>query len=356
MSSLEDFLVRPIARSDLDLLLELASSLGPGMTTLPADRQFLDAKIDRSIGSFIGKSALADSEYVLVLEDLPSGRVVGTAGVYPRIGAQHGFFSYKRIRLLHRSSEIDVTANVELLAVANDYTDATEVGGLAIHPGLKGTGAGRMLARSRYLLIATDQDRFSPTVMAEMRGWQDRDGRSPFWEAVGGRFFNMDFASADRLSAVAGAKFIADLLPKHPVYVSLLPEDARQAIGRPHPDSAPAMAMLGQEGFRYDGYVDVFDAGPQVHVERDGIATLRNSRSGAPAGLASDDRTEPMLVCTDEFASFRMICAAARVEGDRISLDPSSERRLGCPGAKVRAVAAATPRQETLADAPAVSN
>lgn len=350
MTSLENIVVRPIAESDLETLFELAASLGPGMTTLPADRQFLDAKIQRSIGSFQGQAAATDREYVLVLEDMASGRVLGTAGVYPRIGSQHGFFSYKLIRLLHRSSEIDVTANVELLAVSNDYTDATEVGGLAIHPSLKKTGVGRMLARSRYLLIATDPNRFSPIVIAEMRGWQNEQRRSPFWDAVGGKFFNMDFAAADRLSAVAGAKFIADLLPKHPIYVSLLPEEARSAIGRPHPSSAPAMAMLGQEGFRYEGYVDVFDAGPQVHVERDSIETLRNSRTGTVSIRAGDDETVPMLVCRDDFARFRMVYAAhGRFDADLIRLDRNAEQALDASGGTVRAIAA-TRGQETLAE------
>jgi len=355
MTSLKNFAVRPIAESDLETLFELAISLGPGMTTLPADRNFLDAKIQRSITSFSDRTEAADREYVLVLEDMASGRVLGTAGVYPRIGAQHGFFSYKRLRLLHRSSEIDVTANVELLAVSNDYTDATEVGGLAIHPDLKRTGVGRMLARSRYLLIATDPDRFSPTVMAEMRGWQNEEKRSPFWDAVGGKFFNMDFPAADRLSAVAGAKFIADLLPKHSIYVSLLPEDARSAIGRPHSSSAPAMAMLGQEGFRYEGYVDVFDAGPQVHVERDSIGTVRDSRTGKTAGLADHDETMPMLVCTTDFARFRMIyTATGRFECGLIRLDYEAERALDSSDGTARAVGAARV-QETLADVASLS-
>ena len=36
--------------------------------------------------------------------------------------------------------------------------------------------------------------------------------------------------------------------------------------------------LLLKEGFRYEGYVDVFDAGPQVQAHPGEIATVRNSR------------------------------------------------------------------------------
>ena len=60
-------------------------------------------------------------------------------------------------------------------------------------------------------------------------------------------------------------------MPRHPVYMNLLPQDARDAIGAVHADTLPARTMLEQEGFRYEGYVDIFDAGPTVECFRDNI-------------------------------------------------------------------------------------
>jgi arginine N-succinyltransferase len=56
---------------------------------------------------------------------------------------------------------------------------------------------------------------------------------------------------------------VAELMPRHPVYVNLLPE-RRAAIGEVHDDTQPARVLLEQEGFRYEGYVDIFDAGPTL--------------------------------------------------------------------------------------------
>lgn len=41
--------VRPIETRDLTGLVDLAESLGPGMTTLPADRTALADKVERSV-------------------------------------------------------------------------------------------------------------------------------------------------------------------------------------------------------------------------------------------------------------------------------------------------------------------
>lgn len=337
-----DWVVRPVRRRDGDALFRLALAMGPGMTTFPADREALAAKAEASVASFEGRAAPAAAQYLLVLEDLGSGELLGTAALYARVGEPFGFFSYKRIRMVQRSQALDVSCQAELLTLANDYTGTTEVGTLTVRPDLKGSGAGRLLARSRYMLIATRPDLFAPIVMAEMRGWQYADGASPFWDAVGAQFFSMDFVTADRLSAVRGAGFIAELLPQHPIYIDLLPAAARAVIGKPHQSSAPAMAMLRREGFRHEGYVDVFDAGPQMHVERDAIATVRDSFPAAASlrQTRGDAATPLHLVAVDDLAAFRVTAVPAAPDGDRIALPPTAFAALGvAAGSPVRACA-----------------
>ena len=45
----------------------------------------------------------------------------------------------------------------------------------------------------------------------------------------------MSFQEADEFNAIHGNQFIADLMPKHPIYTAMLPESARAVIGLPHP-------------------------------------------------------------------------------------------------------------------------
>jgi arginine N-succinyltransferase len=329
------WLIRPARLGDIGPLVALARALGSGMTTLPADADTIARKVANSIATF-GDAPCDDLQYILVLEERSTGRVLGLSGVYPRIGDAHGFFSYKLTRLVQRSLDLNRRYEIELLTLSNDYTGATEIGTLAVLPELRGTSAGRFLARARYMLIGAFPDRFAPQVMAEMRGWQDGAGRSPFWEAIGARFFGMSFEEADHLSAVEGAGFIADLMPKQPIYTALLPEGARAAIGRAHELSARAMTMLMDEDFRYEAHVDVFDGGPQVHAMRDRIRTIQDTRL---LGLTTGIGTERLLVSNRDLAAFRVVEVDGSVDGGEVRLAEEALSALALTVGEVARVA-----------------
>src|SRR3546814_14367205 len=59
---------------------------------------------------------------------------------------------------------------------------------------------------------------------------------------------------ADEFNAVNGNQFIADLMPKTPIYTAMLTDSARSVIGMPHPNGRAAMRMLETEGFTNPGY------------------------------------------------------------------------------------------------------
>ncbi|HET7085459.1 MAG TPA: arginine N-succinyltransferase [Rhizomicrobium sp.] len=320
-------LVRPAAAHDLPQMIALIQSLGSGMTTMPSDATALAAKIERSERSFAGQ-AKSDLQYVLVLED-DTGLLLGTSAVYPRIGDSHGFFSYKLTRLVQRSKLLERRTDLELLTLNNDYTGATEVGSLAVAPSQRGTGAGRLMARARYMLIAAFPHLFAETVIAEMRGWQDENSHSPFWDAIGARFFDLPFEEADRLSAVEGVGFIAELMPKHPIYTALLPDAARAAIGKPHRESAKAMAMLLAEDFRYDGHVDVFDGGPQLNIARDKIRTVKDSHPARIGKTGPERLAAPLLLTNAMLEHFRVVETEGRVEDGVAILNDQTQRALG---------------------------
>ncbi len=269
--------VRMARADDLEQLVELSTLTGGGLTNLPNDRVALERKIEWSIRSCSSDISQAVNEfYLFVFEEEASGKILGTASIYSRLGAEWPFYSYKLNTLTHFSRSADRHFSTQVLTLVNDFDGASEVGGLFLHPEARSGGFGRLLAKSRYLFIARHRARFADILVAELRGWVEA-GRSPFWDAVGRKFFNSEFHDADFHNATMGNQFIADLMPKLPVYTTLLPEDARAAIGRPHADSVPAMAMLQNEGFFYNGYVDIFDAGPTLHARTDLVRSIADS-------------------------------------------------------------------------------
>ena len=82
--------VRPGRPDDLDAMFALALQTGGGFTNLPPDRAALAHRLERSAACFAGH-APAGAAFILVLEALDSGRVVGTANLFPQIGAEWPF-------------------------------------------------------------------------------------------------------------------------------------------------------------------------------------------------------------------------------------------------------------------------
>ncbi|HSU45097.1 MAG TPA: arginine N-succinyltransferase, partial [Casimicrobiaceae bacterium] len=55
------FVIRPIAREDLPAVLALSERTGSGLTTLPANRERLLERIERSLASFDKVAARQDA-------------------------------------------------------------------------------------------------------------------------------------------------------------------------------------------------------------------------------------------------------------------------------------------------------
>ena len=177
-----------------------------------------------------------------------------------------------------------------VLNLVNDFTGTTEIGSLFLLPDYRVDGIGKFLSRSRFLLLADFPERFDEVVFAEMRGWLDKDDNSPFWEHLGRKFFNLTFQEADYISATDGYQFISDLMPKFPVYLDLLPQEAQNVVGIPHDAAAGAFHILKKEGFSYSGYIDIFDAGPSIQTPLTQIKTVAESEMMQLSEIVDDQK------------------------------------------------------------------
>ena len=322
------FVVRPATRADLPHLYEMAKLTGGGFTNLPPDRKALTAKLDRSDAAFARDAdTIADEAFVLVLENITTGEVRGTCQLFTQVGQRHPFYSYRLGTLTQHSRELERTFRAEMLSLTTDLEGSSEVGGLFLHPGERAGGLGLLLARSRYLFIRAHRARFGERILAELRGVIDEGGGSPFWDGLAGRFFGMSFQKADEFNAVNGHQFIADLMPKHPIYTAMLSEGARAAIGKPHPSGRAAMRMLENEGFAFENYVDIFDGGPTMTARTDQVRSIREAID-ATVVTVDRDRGEEMLVASGRLRDFRCTFATARPVGDGVVIDPDAASAL----------------------------
>ncbi len=329
----EQLLIRPASLDDLDQLLELSDIVGSGMTSMPSDRQSWIDKIERSILDFNRPEALRNGDiYFMVMEDVAQQKIAGSGAVYAGIGVERPFYSYKLSTITSSSEKLDLTVHTRILNLVNDFTGATEIGSLFVRPEYRRDGIGKFLSRSRFLMLADFSERFDERVFAEIRGWLDDDTHSPFWDSLGHKFFGLSFQKADFISAVDGFQFISDLMPKYPVYVDILSQEAQNTIGRPHDDAAGAMKILNGEGFRYTGYVDIFDAGPTLSTQLDQIKSVSDSQQSVVAKVIDDDQlvdADSYIISNVRLPDYRMTRSTIRVnQQGEVTVGTSAARAL----------------------------
>jgi arginine N-succinyltransferase len=250
------------------------------------------------------------------------------------------FYSYHLSTLTQSSPELGKTFRNQMLTLTTDLEGSSEVGGLFLHPASRAGGWGALLARSRYLFMRQHRARFGDRTLAELRGMMDDAGNSPFWDALAGRFFGMSFPEADQFNAMHGTKFIADLMPRTPIYVAMLAETAKPVIGQPHSSGRAALRMLEEEGFVFDRYIDIFDGGPTVTAPTDRIRTVREAVTETIAEIGDGGR-QRMLLAAGKFKDFAACCASVKRSSRKgLCIDRKAADLLGVEvGDEVLAVA-----------------
>jgi arginine N-succinyltransferase len=338
-------LVRAIRQDDLDALLGLAHQAGGGMTTLKPDRNALAERIAIACASFAEQNDVKARDYMFVMEDTDKQILVGVCAIKSSVGHDEPFYNYRLGLLVHCSKELGILSPMDTLYLSNDLTGSAELCSLFLHPDYRSGSNGRLLSKCRMLFIAQFPQLFSQRLIAEMRGYLRDDGTPPFWDHLGQHFFKMDFDRADGLSGPGHKAFIAELMPRLPVYVAYLPQEAQDVIGMTHVDTTPARRLLEQEGLHYEGYVDIFDAGPVLQARVSELRAVRESGIELAVDGAAPPGSVPLLVSNTELASFRALIADGVAGQGQLPLGGEHLRMLGLQaGAPVRAMTLNPPK------------
>lgn len=270
------YLLRSVQLSDLADLHNLSSLVN--FINLPSDESQIEQLIKRSLRSFTSPlKRLEDNYYMFVVENLANNSVVGCSLIHAQHGSAkepHYFLKvgqeYKYSKSLNTGF---VHGTLKLGVETNGYT---ELGALLLHPDHRANGhkVGKQISFIRFLYMAAHTDYFKEMVHAELMPPLDDDGNSPLWEAIGRRFLNMDYLEADLISR-KNKEFILSLYPSNNIYQTLLPAEARLAIGKVAPDTEPVKKMLEEIGFYYTQEVDPFDGGPHYRCPLKDILLIK---------------------------------------------------------------------------------
>ena len=291
--------VRPGRLADLDALQQMARTAQPVLHSLPHDRHALEARVALSEDSFRGEADFPGEEfYLFVLEDSATGKLLGTASIVAAAGYSEPFYVFRNDALIHASRELHVNRKIHALTMSHELTGKSRLAGFYIEPGLRGDAAAHLLSRARMMYIAANRKRFTNEIFSLLLGVTDDTGVSPFWEAVGRKFFGRNFADIEVQSGGRSNTFIAEVMPSYPIYVPLLPEAAQRVLGEPDEHALLAYEIHLDEGFETDRYVDIFDAGPVLTAQVERIASVRRNetRTVQTAGELLEAVTPPGAV------------------------------------------------------------
>jgi arginine N-succinyltransferase len=335
-----ELLFRAAVPGDLDAFERMAAASATGITTLPADRALLLEKLERSAQAAASADSSSGEEiYLFVVEDLaaPGGpRVVGSSGIAASAGFADRFYSYRNEMIVHASAALGVSNRTHTLHLCHDLTGYTLLTSFYIEPAYANTLAPQLLSRARLLFIAEFADRFSDRIAAESPGLSDDAGRCPFWDAVGRRFFAMDYPQIERLTGGRSKAFIAELMPHSPIYVPLLPEAAQWAIGQLHPVGELPFSILLDEGFDTETYVDIFDGGPTVDARVALLKTVARSHHATVASAPADVNVPPhahwYLVSNTQRGAFAAVMRRLADPQAKVALDARTHQQLACNG------------------------
>ncbi|MCE0495858.1 arginine N-succinyltransferase [Vibrio salinus] len=274
-------ILRPAKLSDINQIERLADESGTLVCTLPAIRELLVKKIEKSIHSF-EQDILSPGEefYLFVLEEIDSGQILGTGAVNALAGFHDPFYSFRNDTMIHSSRELNVHSRIHALKLNHDLSDHSQLCTFYVVPSMHNTEYPKLVTLGRLLFMAAHEERFTNEWMAVLPGIADENGRAPFWEHVGRKFFGIDYNQVEYYHGTLEKTFIAELMPHYPLYVPLIDEEAQQVMGQVHSDAELQCHLLSEQGFEPDKYLEIFDGGPILTAPKSAVRLARETCFG----------------------------------------------------------------------------
>ncbi|WPN49303.1 arginine N-succinyltransferase [Pseudomonas sp. P8_241] len=342
-------IVRPVRITDLPAVMTLVRHATKGLSQLPTNEERLAHRIRWAQRTFAQQVDRADADYLFVLED-DDQRVVGVSALTGGIGLREPWYTYRVGVTVNASPDLGIQRQLPTLFLSNEMTGQSQIRSLYLPPDERRGCNARLLSLGRFLFVAEFAHLFGEKLIAELRGSADERGCSPFWDSVGRHFFKMDFSHAEQLSELGNKSFIAELMPRQPLYTCLLTEQAQAVIGKAHATNEATLKVLSAEGFTHKGYIDIFDAGPVIEAPVSNIRTVRDSQTLRLDIGIPDEQAPPWLIHNRRLENCRITSAQARLAGGNLIVDRLTAKRLQLqPGDSVRAVQQLKPQRRAVA-------
>lgn len=298
------FVIRPVKVSDAHNFIDLVIMMHAGITSLPKDIDILKGKIEDSVYAFSTDLwAPNDETYLFVLENIESKTLGGICGIYSKTGVQQPVYHYTIEDEVHVNGKVRLPSQ-KILVTTSYSKGPSENCSLFLHPRYRRDGLGKLLSLSRLLFMASNRKRFDDIVVANLRGVFKKNGKSIFWEEIGRHFLDVEYETLQH-RILEEPELVPALLPKHPIYLSLLSDELRSSVRQPHKNSAPALNMLLNEGFKLSNRIDPFDGGPSAEAFIDQINFIKHSDVAEVSSIQPESKNDERVIVCNNRTDFR---------------------------------------------------
>lgn len=214
--------------------------------------------------------AAGSADHWLLVEQAAGRRPLACLRLRAGIGLQTPRHWYHVGCVVHAAKPLNLFHRQTTLLLGSDHAGASELADLCwAHTGLslaQQAAALRLLLRAALLQLAQQRHAHGDSLIIELPGQRDSEGRSPFWQGLGRHFYAGEMSDDGAgLAARHGPDWralVAVLLPRQPVYASFLPAATQAAIGQVHASAQLLPELLASEGLAYDHHIGIIDGGP----------------------------------------------------------------------------------------------
>jgi arginine/ornithine succinyltransferase subunit-like protein len=201
----------------------------------------------------------ADGQRLALADGIASLRFV------PGLGLTLPRYHFHVGRVVHAAQELGLFRVQTTLLLGNDLTGQAELCDFQVSPAVSAPAqaqAWRRLLPAAVEHAARTSGDAATLLVAELPGWRDATGFSPFWQALGARFYRGDPVQAEQRFGQAWCSHLAALLPRQTIYLPFLGTAAEARLSQPADAIATLAQALADAGFEVSDHVRIDDGGP----------------------------------------------------------------------------------------------
>ena len=261
------FFIRPADFKDIKDLILLAQCFP--LCSLPKDKSKLEKKISISKISFAKKLKAENRNYIFVMEDKKTKKVIASSQILSYFGSNRSFCYFLKTK-----------PGQSYLKISQTKSGRHQMGGLILHPDYRKSQHffGLQIGAVRFLYIKTFPKEFSKIIEVSLTAPIQKEKNS-FWKETGSKLLNKSYSSALKLFQKNRLHFFS-LFPKNlKIDLDTLSLSARNHLTHVHPETYPVYKGLLKRGFYSTKHYHLLDGGGYLEASWRALPFLKSAKT-----------------------------------------------------------------------------